>query len=145
MVNSIGRCVADRVSCDVDGSALGNVLITHPPRTLAGKQPPELFGGFAHERVGLQAARVDRRLRVMRDCADIRMRKMCSAGPVTDCLRPVLHHAAQRAALQAMQPMSVNLVAGGSRLLERRPAALHAGRREGVPCGTNVMTSSYAS
>ena len=39
----------------------------------------------------------------------------------------------------------VNRVAGGSRLLERRPAALHAGRREGVPCGTNVMTSKYAS
>ena len=38
----------------------------------------------------------------------------------------------------------VNRVAGGSRLVERRPAALHAGRREGVPCGTNVMTSKYA-
>lgn len=39
----------------------------------------------------------------------------------------------------------MNRVAGGSRLVERRPAALHAGRREGVPCGTNVMTLKYAS
>src|SRR3954468_22504013 len=78
----------------------------HAPSThVGGKQPPELFSGFAQERVGLQAARVDRWLRVMRDCADIRMRKMCSAGPVTECLRPVLHHAAQRTALHAMQPM----------------------------------------
>ena len=69
--------------------------------------------GFAHERVGLQAARVNRLLRVMRDCADIEMRKMCSAGPVTECLRPVLHHAVQRTALHAMQPMlSIGLPAG---------------------------------
>src|SRR3954471_14318490 len=105
MVNSIGRCVADRVSCDVDGSALGNVLITRPPRTFAGNSRRSCSVGFAQERVGLQAGRVNRLLRVMRDCADIEMRKMPSAGPVTEYLRPVLHHAAQRTALHAMQPM----------------------------------------
>lgn len=61
--------------------------------------------GFAHERVGLQGSA--RRSFTARDEGLCRHRDAEDVfrGPVTECLRPVLHHAAQRTALHAMKRM----------------------------------------
>ena len=132
-VSSSGRRGAAAVSCDADWSIAGEILITRPPHKVRRRIQGPGVERFAPPRAGRQAARGDRSGRVMRDYADIKLRTMCSAAQ-SQCACDRCCIASCNA--NRCRRSSDCCDSGGWRVeaLERRPAALHVGRREGVPC-----------